>query len=125
VLDDEALMRLLRTTLGERARLDSSLLAPASPRQTLVRVLTNIRGVYMRRSDDAKALLAQTRIVELTPNDAQARLDRATLAEKLGAVTMALDDAQRARSLVSEDDRGLAQLDAHIARLQAAQQRMN
>jgi regulator of sirC expression with transglutaminase-like and TPR domain len=70
-------------------------LAVATPRATLVRMLINLKWVYMTRGDLARALLTLDRIVLLSPDSATALRERGTLAARLGSIEVARADLAR------------------------------
>ncbi len=92
LLDRAALAGLLeRTTSGHR-RLDASMIAPASARQTLLRMLMNLRAIYATRADYARLLVVLDRIVDLSPDAATEVRDRGLLSARLGALQAAVSD---------------------------------
>lgn len=122
VLERPALVALLRRTLGEKAELAPFHLLPASPRGTLVRMLTNLKLVHLARRDLPRAHLALDRIVSLTPNATSVLRERGALADRLGATTAALADFERVLELEPEaKDAGV--LRAHITRLASTSKR--
>jgi regulator of sirC expression with transglutaminase-like and TPR domain len=103
VLDEEAVERLLRRALGpeEMLRPDEHL-APASARAVLVRMLTNLKAIYLTRGDHARAHLAADRILLFAPNAPAVLRERGVLAAKLGAHESARADFARALELLPE-----------------------
>jgi regulator of sirC expression with transglutaminase-like and TPR domain len=100
VLDEEAIERLLRRALGPEERLTvGEHLAPASARAILVRILTNLKAIYLTRGDHARAHLATDRILLFSPNAPTVLRERAALAARLGAHESAKADLQRALEL--------------------------
>ncbi len=95
ILDHEALGKLLERVTGKRAPVRVEHLAPASSRAVLLRVLHNLRGVYLSRGDSARAMLAIDRMVCLTPNAPEPLRERGLLSAKLGATSAAQADLQR------------------------------
>jgi regulator of sirC expression with transglutaminase-like and TPR domain len=77
-------------------------LAVATPRATLVRMLINLKWVYMTRGDLTRALLALDRIVLLSPDSAAALRERGTLAARLGSVESARADLSRLLELAPD-----------------------
>jgi regulator of sirC expression with transglutaminase-like and TPR domain len=96
------LQTLLRRALGENARLRPEHLRAATPRATLVRVLQNLKAAHLARGDYARALVAQTRIVELVPREPAPLRDRGALQAQLGAVSGAIADLSRYLELAPE-----------------------
>jgi regulator of sirC expression with transglutaminase-like and TPR domain len=85
ILGHNALTKLLRrgTTPTEELREEHT--APAAARGILVRMLINLKWIYMTRGDYARAHLALDRIVSLTPEAPAALRERGLLAARLGA----------------------------------------
>jgi regulator of sirC expression with transglutaminase-like and TPR domain len=116
-LDRDALERLLLQGAPTPRKLDSSMLAPASTRQILARILMNLRGIYAARGDYARLLLVLDRIIDLLPEVANEVRDRGLLWAKLGAPRAALDDLERYVEMlpnagdVAEVQRLIAQLE--------------
>jgi regulator of sirC expression with transglutaminase-like and TPR domain len=92
-------------------------LAVATPRATLVRMLINLKWVYMTRGDLARALLALDRIVLLSPDSTAALRERGSLAVRLGSIEVARADLARLLELAPEAP------DAESIRRQLAQLR--
>lgn len=90
---------LLRRALGDKARLSPEHLEPCDTKNLLVRMLTNLKSVYIARGDVARAHLAVDRVVSLLPMSTAALAERATLALRLGAVESARSDFSRALSM--------------------------
>ncbi len=95
ILDHEALAKLLERVTGKSAPVRVEHLAPASARAVLLRVLHNLRGIYLSRGDMARAMLAIDRMVCLTPNAPEPLRERGLLSAKLGATSAAQADLQR------------------------------
>jgi len=77
-------------------------LAVATARATLVRMLINLKWVYMTRGDLARALLALDRIILLLPDSQTALRERGLLAARLGSVEAARADLSRLLELDPE-----------------------
>lgn len=69
-------------------------LAPIGPRPFLVRMLANLKGIYLEREDHARALAAVDRILALVPDSADERRDRGLLHLKLQAFSLAAADLE-------------------------------
>ncbi|HSB62457.1 MAG TPA: transglutaminase-like domain-containing protein [Vicinamibacteria bacterium] len=59
---------LLQRLHGDTARLDPRHLQPVTPRQILVRMLNNLKGIYLTRRDWGRALAAMERMLLLDPD---------------------------------------------------------
>ena len=125
-VDQESLERLLQKGPASTQAATRELLEPASTREILARMLTNIKRIHQSQGDHARALMAQTRLVELFPGDPDVRLERASCAEKLGAVAMAIDDLEQAlRCLPSEEPTRRVSLETTLLRLRTRLRRPN
>ncbi|HKQ69561.1 MAG TPA: tetratricopeptide repeat protein [Polyangiaceae bacterium] len=102
VLDEKSLVALLKRVVGPNEKLKPEHLEPASPRLILVRMLTNLKAVYLARGEDSRALLALHRLVALTPDAPFALRERGLLAARLGAVEVARHDLNRFLELTPE-----------------------
>lgn len=98
-----------RATLGSLlesrsppAKLDRSVLAPASPRAILFRMLNNLKGIYATRGELSRLLVVLSRMVELSPDAADERRDRGLIALRLGAPGAAESDLRRYLELSPE-----------------------
>lgn len=81
--EDQA-QELLDRAYGGVVRLQDSFLREATRRDMLVRMLTNLKGVYMRVSDHERALGAVERILMLTPTAPAENRSRGVLLARLG-----------------------------------------
>jgi regulator of sirC expression with transglutaminase-like and TPR domain len=117
-LDEAALTRMISRALGQESVLKPEHLVAASSRAILMRVLTNLKAIYLQRGDHARAHLALDRIVTLAPNAAGALKERGLVAAKLGAAEAAREDLSRVLELdPSASD--AASIRAQLARLSA------
>lgn len=92
VLDQRALSRLARRTLGTEDVKAEHLVA-ADTKGMLVRMLLNLKHAYERRSDHAQALVVADRLVDLTSSIVHRR-DRGLHALALGAHQSAASDLE-------------------------------
>jgi regulator of sirC expression with transglutaminase-like and TPR domain len=99
VLDEGALKRMLERALGGDQAVKPEHLKAASSRAILVRMLTNLKALYLQRGDNARAHLALDRVVTLAPNAAGALRERGLVAAKLGANEAARADLARVLEL--------------------------
>lgn len=96
ILDEEALLHMVRRVAGrEDEKIRPEYLAPAPARAILLRMLMNLRGIYLSRNDLARAMLVVDRIASLTPDSPGALRDRGLLSAKLGATQAAISDLER------------------------------
>jgi regulator of sirC expression with transglutaminase-like and TPR domain len=110
VLPEQELDRRLADVYGDGAvtiRSRPSLLRPAGKRETLVRMLRNLVGIYRGRGEDAPLLEALTAMLNLMPDLPEALLQRGMLLHKLGHAPAALSDLRRFTE-VSDDAEQIA-----------------
>ena len=100
---DECAQRL-RGIYGDDAQLDRGLLRPASAREILVRMLSNLKQVYVQRSDFERALSCVDRILLLAPDTARELRDRGILYQRLECFAAALQDFERYLRLAPDDE---------------------
>jgi len=112
--EDQA-QELLDRVYGGMVRVRPAFLRAARRRDVLVRLLTNLKGVYSNVGDHQRALAAVDRILLIHPTSAGEIRDRGTLLARLGRVDEALEqlewyldtapeaaDAGRIRQLVDQ-----------------------
>lgn len=95
---------LLRRAYGQAAptvTAEPELLAPAGKRAILVRVLRNLKNIYLGREDHERALRTVGRILLLEPDAAQELGERARLYEGFECYRAAMVDLERLHELVS------------------------
>jgi regulator of sirC expression with transglutaminase-like and TPR domain len=118
ILDAAAATSLLRRALGEGAELNASLFTPATPRATLVRLLTNLEATWAKRGEHARAFIAVDRIVTLVPDSTRMLRERAALALRIGATEVARADLTRVLELEPQAS-DVPQIEARLAKLVA------
>lgn len=100
LLDEDSLGEILQRVSGREERIRPEYLVPAPARAILLRMLMNLRGIYLSRADLARAMLVVDRIASLTPDSPGALRDRGLLSAKLGATQAAISDLERFLELV-------------------------
>jgi regulator of sirC expression with transglutaminase-like and TPR domain len=100
LLDRAGLTALLRRTLGAEAQLEPAHLAPARPRDVVVRMLSNLKHAHAGRRDWLRALECCDRILLVAPDSAGELRDRGLLYEQLECFGPARDDLERYLALV-------------------------
>ena len=90
--------QMLARQQGAPVALDDRLLKTASRRDMIVRLLLNLKGIYHRCGDDARALAAVERILVVSPTARRQIRDRGFLLARLG-----------------RDDEAVAQLETYLA----------
>lgn len=95
-LDEDDLKQRLRQTYGDTAGPSTapivSLLAGASKKQILLRMLRNLKAVYIHRGEGDKALTAINRALTIAPDAADELRDRGGLYQSLECFRSALAD---------------------------------
>jgi regulator of sirC expression with transglutaminase-like and TPR domain len=86
---------LLDRVYGGEVTLRPEYLKPASRKDILVRLLQNLKGIYLNARDDARALAAIERIIMIRPNAFDEVRDRGMLLARVGRVEEAIVDLQR------------------------------
>ena len=112
--EDQA-QELLDRVYGGMVRVRPRFLKPARKREILVRLLANLKGIYLNVQDNDRALAAIERILVIHPTAAGQIRDRGTLLARMGRADEALaqlewyldyapeaSDARQIRSLVEE-----------------------
>lgn len=124
MLDRAGMSKLLFRALGTRADVRDEHLAVASPRAVLVRMLTNLKVVYVSRGDFARAHLALDRILTLAPRSVEALRERGLLAARLGALESARVDLTHLLELAPEAE-GVEELRERLAELTSDPRSLN
>ncbi len=114
LFEDEA-QSLLDRAYGGMVRVRPEFLRTAGRRDMLVRLLTNLKGIYLNVQDSARALAVVERILVIHPTAQSEIRDRGTLLARLGRTEEALEqlewyldaapgasDAERIQALVDE-----------------------
>jgi len=94
----EEVEQILARQQGTSVPLDDRLLRTATKRDMIVRLLLNLKGIYHRAGDDARALAAVERILVVSPTARRQIRDRGYLLARLG-----------------RDDEAVAQLETYLA----------
>lgn len=92
--EDQA-QSLLDRVYGGAVRLQPDYLRPASRKDMLVRVLANLKNVYLNARDDARAVSAIERILLVRPEAPEEMRDRGMLLARLGRTDEAVVDLER------------------------------
>lgn len=95
VLDDAGLKQILARVTGDERPVLPHYLEAASARSILVRMLVNLRAIYLSRGDMARAMLAVDRMLCLTPDAPEPLRERGLLSMRLGAIEAARSDLER------------------------------
>jgi regulator of sirC expression with transglutaminase-like and TPR domain len=92
--EDEA-QELLDRAYGGTVALQPSYLRDADRKSIIVRLLANLKAVYLNQHDDVRALAAIERILLIVPDAAEELRDRGYALARLGREEEALPDLQR------------------------------
>ena len=90
----------IRAAAGEEVTLDAAWLQPVTSNDIYVRMLNNLKLLYLRQGDGLGALGCFDRIVTLAPLAAFEFRDRGMLLERMECVNAAIDDYSRFLELV-------------------------
>jgi regulator of sirC expression with transglutaminase-like and TPR domain len=94
--------QMLERLSGGSLPFDSRLLKPSTPRQILVRMLNNLRGIYLNRNEPLRVIGVLDRVVLLDPDDVGARRDRGLLCLRWGDPHRGIEDLERYLDLEPE-----------------------
>jgi len=92
LISEEECAERLRQVTHSNAAWDSRYLNPVNNRDFIARMLRNLKGIYLHRQDNQRALTAIDRLVVLLPQAPEERRDRGLLNYQLGHYQEALDD---------------------------------
>lgn len=82
----------LRAAAGEEVSFDPEWIRPATAREIYVRMLNNLKLLYLRQGDGLSALGCFDRILLLDPTTPTERRDRGLLLERLDCIHAAIED---------------------------------
>ena len=109
----------LKAQFGEEAELRPSYLVATSTKQTLTRMLTNLKGAYFHRKDFAKVLVIIEMAVAVDPASRQEIHDRALIYFLLRRYSSAMVDLQAYLSSSPPDDPQLRDVRTMMHRIRA------
>jgi regulator of sirC expression with transglutaminase-like and TPR domain len=98
----EELQEMLDRLYGGKVAFHPDFLAPVSNRDIVQRMLNNLKGIYLRQENFAKALSTAERLVIIDPTSAQEIRDRGLLYLKLERFSQAIDDLETYLRLVPD-----------------------
>lgn len=99
---EDQMQGLLDKLYGGSVRMRSEFLRPATRKDMLVRLLSNLKTIYLNTRDDARALAAVERVLLVRPSDAEEVRDRGILLARTGRTEEALEDLERYLDVVPE-----------------------
>jgi regulator of sirC expression with transglutaminase-like and TPR domain len=111
------LENLLRRLYGGRATMHPDLLEPVTKKQTLRRMLNNLKLIYLGANDFVRGISIIDRLLILEPDSAEDLRDRGAIFLKLECFQQALDDFETYLRLVPDAE------DASVVRKQAVRLR--
>lgn len=94
-LTQEQLTQKLRTVYGDHHPVLAQvpqLLVPASKKEILVRMLRNLKAIYLQQGDLTRALASIDRLLLVAPDEAVEVRDRGAVHQQLGHIQAALQD---------------------------------
>lgn len=94
IVDREDCQQRLDTIYGGQVRLTEEHLRTATTREILVRLLRNLKAIYVQAGLFAAAASITERILLLSPQSIEERRDRGMLLSQLGRYTEAISDVQ-------------------------------
>lgn len=95
ILFEDETQALLDRVYGGMVRLKPSFLHPAGRREILVRILMNLKSIYLNARDDRRALAIVERLLLLEPAAAEELRDRGILYARSGRAGDAIADLER------------------------------
>jgi len=97
----------LRAATGDHIEFDGAWLRPATAHEIYVRMLNNLKLLYLREGDGLAALGCFDRILLLAPEAAFEYRDRGLLLERMDCVNAAIEDFSRFLELAPHDEYAL------------------
>lgn len=116
--------KILQRLSGGQIAFRKELLAPLPARGILVRMLANLKGVWVRKGDLLKGVAASDRILLLAPEAATEYRDRGLLWLKLECFRPALADLERYLERAT-DASDLATIEEQVAQLRVTASRIS
>lgn len=95
ILSEEECRTMVRRRLGEESAFDTRQLSPARPKEILIRMLRNLKAIYLQTNNDMKAFQMLHWILTLDPGSTAELRERGLLYEALGNTDRAAEDLER------------------------------
>ncbi|MEW5975352.1 MAG: transglutaminase-like domain-containing protein [Acidobacteriota bacterium] len=92
ILFEEECKHLVEKVRGDAGEFDSSFLKPVTNRQILIRMLTNLKAIYVRRQDFERTLLVLDKLLLVNPASSLVFRDRAAVHYHLNHLSLAARD---------------------------------
>lgn len=123
---EELQQRLHAVSPGAVPQTDTvkSLLATAGPRDILIRILRNLKGIHLNKPDPLKALAVANRILDLAPDAAAEHADRGQIYLELECFRAALADFEESLRLAPKSE-GAEAIRSRIAEVLPLAARLN
>ena len=118
-LDEAACSERLQSIMGPEAQFDESLLDVASPRQILVRMLSNLKLIHLREREFEQALACSERVLIVDPDLPTELRDRAALYLQLECFDAARTDLERFLEIAPEHE-SAALVHAELVKLRSS-----
>ena len=94
----------VRAAAGEHVDLDAQWLRPVAANDIYVRMLNNLKLLYLRQGDGLGALGCFDRIIVLAPGAADEYRDRGMLLERIDCIHAAIEDYSQFLELAPHDE---------------------
>jgi len=104
VLSDEQCARRLQAVMGQDTPFDRDYLRSATPKEILVRILRNLKQVFLQAREYEPALACSERILLVQPELPPELRDRGLLYQQLECYSAAQADLERFLALAPHDD---------------------
>ena len=95
ILSEEECRIMVRGRLGDKEAFDTHRLPPARPKEILIRMLRNLKAIYLHANNDMKAFEMLHWILNLDPDAADELRERGMMYEALGNTDRAVKDFER------------------------------
>jgi regulator of sirC expression with transglutaminase-like and TPR domain len=107
---------LLDRVYGGMVRVNDSFLKTAGPREIIVRLLTNLKGIYLNVQDHRRALAAVDRILLIRPIAAEEIRDKGVILARMGRNQEALEQLEAYLNVAPQanDSKRILQMVSHL-----------
>lgn len=99
-LSEEDCQKRLDRVFGGKVKMEAGMLAPCDRKAILVRMLRNLKAIYSKRDDYARALNVVELLLRLNPQGGEDLRDRGLIHAALDCYTLAYQDLEAYLSLV-------------------------
>lgn len=103
VVTEQECQERVRSALGDHTKWRRAYLRPASPREIVVRLLTNLKFIYLAKNDLEQALVVCERLLILKPDTAVELRDRGLIYQEMECYVAAERDFTRFLELAPND----------------------